>query len=98
MTRRLIVHPAAQLDIEKAASWYESRRTGLGEEFTAQLDQLFQRIAVVPFQFPALDHDVRRGLLHRFPYAIYFSINEATIAIIAVLHQHRNPDIWRQRK
>ncbi len=49
MTRRLSIRPAAQLDIEEAASWYESRRTGLGEEFTAQLDQIFQRIAAGPF-------------------------------------------------
>ena len=97
MTRRLSVRPAAQLDIEEVASWYESRRTGLGEEFTAQLDQLFQRIAAGPFQFPVVDQDVRRGLLHRFPYAVYFATGEATIAVIAVLHQHRHPDTWRQR-
>ncbi len=98
MTRRLIVRPAAQLDIEEAAFWYESRRPGLGGQFTDQLDQLFQRIAASPFQFPEVDEGVRRGLLHRFPYAVYFDTGETTIGVIAVLHQHRHPDTWRQRK
>jgi plasmid stabilization system protein ParE len=98
MTRRLIVRPAAQVDIEEAAFWYESRRPGLGGGFTDQLDQLFQRIAAGPFQFPEVGQGVRRGLLHRFPYAVYFDTSETIIAVIAVLHQHRHPDTWRQRK
>ena len=28
-----------------AASWYETRRDGLGEEFTAEIEQASQRIA-----------------------------------------------------
>ena len=97
MTRRLIVRPEAELDIEEATSWYESRWPSLGVRFTDQLGQLLQQIANNPFQFPEVEHGVRRGLLHRFPYAVYFATAEEIIAVLAVLHQHRHPDLWKQR-
>lgn len=97
MTRRLIVRPEAQRDIEEAAFRYEIQRLGLGVRFTDQLDQLLRRITDHPFQFPEIDEGVRRGLLHRFPYAVYFATGERTIAVVAVLHQHRHPESWKRR-
>ena len=42
-------------------------------------------------------YEVRRALLHKFPYSIYFVNEPEAIAIIAVLHQHRRPDMWKSR-
>lgn len=92
----VIVRPRAEADIREAALWYESRRPGLGSEFTLRLDALFERIAHGPLQFPEIGSAVRRALLRRFPYAIYFVI-AANPVVIAVLHQHRHPDTWKQR-
>ena len=98
MTKRiLIIRPEAQLDLWEAAQWYESHQPGLGEQFTDALGELIERIAGFPLQFPELDEGVRRALLHRFPYAVYFVVAEAAISVIAVLHQRRHPDTWKQR-
>ena len=40
---------------------------------------------------------VRRALTRQFPYAIYFSIEDDTILILAVLHTARDPAEWQQR-
>ena len=47
--------------------------------------------------FPIVEEDMRRALLHKFPYSIYFVNESEAIAIIAVLHQHRRSDTWKSR-
>jgi toxin ParE1/3/4 len=96
MSRRYLTRPEAQADLEEAAFWYEDQRPGLGEVFSAELFDLIQRIADAPLQFPSVGPTVRRGLLHRFPYAVYFLVEE-TVVIIAILHQRRNPATWKRR-
>jgi plasmid stabilization system protein ParE len=93
----LIVRPLAEADVRDAVFWYESRREGLGAEFALELDALYERIAENPQQFPEIAEGARRALLQRFPYAIYFLISEDAPIIVAVLHQHRRPDAWRER-
>jgi len=93
--RKLVTRLQAQLDVEEAASWHESRRSGLGLRFLAELDYVLKRVAAASFQFPAIHPEVRRALLHRFPYSVYFLAGDREVEVIAVLHQHRHPDTWR---
>ena len=92
----VIVRLAAETDIRDAALWYESRQPGLGSEFTLRIDALIERIAQYPLQFPEIESGVRRALLQRFPYAIYFVVATSPV-VIAVLHQRRHPDTWKPR-
>ena len=92
----VIVRPGAQADIRAVALWYESRRAGLGSEFILHFDTLVERIEQNPLQFPEIGSGVRRALLQRFPYAIYFVVVACPV-VIAVLHQHRHPDTWKGR-
>jgi hypothetical protein len=39
-----IIRPAAAAEIDEAYLWYESRRSGLGEEFLADVKQTLDRI------------------------------------------------------
>ena len=92
----VIVRRAARADVRDAALWYESQRPGLGSELTLQFDALVERIAQNPFQFPEMESGIRHALLRRFPYAVYFLVR-AWPVVIAVLHQHRRPDAWKER-
>ncbi len=98
MKRRTFVRPEAQADIREAATWYETREAGLGLRFVGEVRESLQRIADSPLRFPIIDQDVRRALLHRFPYSIYFVNEPEATAIIAVLHQHRRPASWKSRR
>ena len=95
--RKLVTRPQAQLDVEDAAIWYESRKPSLGLRFLDELDYVAERITVAPFQFPEIYANVRRGMLNRFPYSVYFLVSDDRVEIIAVLHQHRQPDTWKDR-
>lgn len=98
MKRRTFVRPEAQADIRKAARWYETREDGLGLRFVGEVRESLRRIADSPLRFPIVDKDVRRALLHKFPYSIYFVTEPEAAAIIAVLHQHRRPAAWKSRR
>ncbi len=98
MARRLVVQPQSDLDIQAATLWYEDQQSGLGVDFLNELERVFQRISENPQQFPQLEHTVRRALLHRFPYGVYFLVEAQDVKILAILHLHRAPDMWSSRK
>jgi len=97
MARRLVVQPQSDLDIQAAAVWYEDQRFGLGSRFLDELDLVFQRIKDNPQQFPCMEGDVHRALLRHFPYGVYFLAESEAINVLAVLHLHREPDMWKSR-
>jgi plasmid stabilization system protein ParE len=97
MTRGWIVRPLAQADIDAAITWYEQQQSGLGSRFLDVLDHVFKRIRDMPLQFPVISREVRRALVHTFPYAVYFREREQAVVILAVLHLRRDPRIWRRR-
>ena len=76
MTRRFIVRPLAEADLEDAARWYEDHRAGLSERFLSDVDRTIALIRERPFEFPAVSGYVRRALLHTFPYAVYFRTSD----------------------
>ena len=97
MSRRWIVRPLAESDIAQAASWYENQRTRVGLRFLDATGQLLDRLRVSPLQFPLISTDVRRALLHTFPYAVYFRVTEDAVVVLAVLHLRRDARVWRVR-
>lgn len=96
MNRRTFVRPEAQINIRDAAVWYEQRETGLGQRFMEEIRQSLKSISRLPLRFPVIENGVRRLLLRRFPYAIYFLWENDTAIVIAVLHQHRATETWRR--
>lgn len=93
----VVIRHRAEADLERARAWYARDDDRLGIAFVEEFDRTVQRISALPDQFPEVGREVRRALLHRFPYATYF-VRRAHIAIIvAVLHQHRRPGAWKVR-
>jgi len=97
MSRRLTLRIQAEVDIDEAVGWYETEHPGLGIEFIRSLNLLLERVQEQPFQFPVVEQDVRRGLVNRFPYAVFFTVNDDEVLVYAVLHLHRHPDTWKRR-
>lgn len=94
---RLLSDLAADNDIEAAFEWYESEQPGLGIEFLDEVKAAYTRILDGPFKYQHLRSGIRRALTRRFPYGIYFSIEEDLIVVIAVLDTARDPAEWQFR-
>ena len=95
---RLISEPPADLDVEAAFEWYENERPGLGLEFLDELRASYNRIADGPLKYQELRGGIRRALLRRFPYAVYFAIEGDIVVVVAVLHASRDPEEWQRRR
>ena len=97
MTPRLSFRSEAEADIEGAANWYESQQRGLGTEFTRAVRALLATIEREPLRYPVARDSVRRALLRRFPYAVYFAPEPEVTVVIACLHVRRDPETWHSR-
>ena len=97
MTRRWIVRPLAEADLDGAATRYEDQQSGLGSRFLDAVDHVSNRVRETPLQFPSVSVGIRRALLQTFPYAVYFRETEQAVVILAVLHLQRDPRVWRGR-
>jgi plasmid stabilization system protein ParE len=95
---RFIFHPEAEDEFDEAIDYYEQCETGLGEDFGFEVYAAIQNILSYPKSWPVLDGEVRRCLTNRFPYGIIYSIEPEGIFILAVMHLHRSPDYWKERR
>ena len=77
----------------------ESSEPGLGYQFAIEIVAAVERIKATPGMWPVLDDQVRRCLVHRFPYGVFYSVDEqkSERLILAVMHLHRQPGYWRER-
>jgi plasmid stabilization system protein ParE len=94
---RLVSTPEADSEVETAFDWYERELAGLGLEFLDELRRAYDQIVAGPFKYPKLRSNTRRTLLKRFPYAVYFAVDNEIIIVLAVFHTSRDPESWQRR-
>ena len=94
----LVVRDAAAADVRGAVRWYEAQAPGLGREFLRAVRAVLASIEREPLLYPLAQAELRRALLRRFPYAVYFTAEADAIAILACLHVRRDPAEWQGRR
>ena len=98
MLKTLILTPQAEKDFDDAYGWYESQDPGLGKEFARCVNVKITSLNRTPHQHQVVSNSkIRRALINRFPYSIYFIEQKDVISVFAILHQHRNPEAWKSR-
>lgn len=97
MTRRFFLRPRAENDIRSAFEWYESQRPGLGEEFLTAVRERLEAVRSFPESNPVIYRDVRRAVVSRFPYLIFYVVRPARVVVLAILHHARDPALWPRR-
>ena len=97
MSLELIIRPEAEAEMIDAFDWYEERVSGLGSEFLLAVDAAFRDMLHNPCQYPFVHKKIRRVLLRRFPYEVFFVTEANRVVVIAVFHAKRNPRRWQER-
>ena len=97
MSLELILEPPAIADLTDAISWYKQTRLGLEAEFRLCVEEVIERIHRYPEAYPILTRRLRRALLLRFPYGIFYLSEHCQIRVVAILHTSRDPREWRRR-
>jgi toxin ParE1/3/4 len=97
MSVPIVVRPEVEQDLRSAQDWYDARREGLGDEFSTQVSEMFDRLAQMPEMFALTWKDIRKCRLARFPYNVYYRSLIDRVEILAVMHASRHPRSWKSR-
>lgn len=97
MTFKLRFVPEIEQDITSGYTWYEAKSQGLGEEFLRIFYAYAIEITRNPLLYPRVHSSFRRCLLRRFPYAVYFTIEDDQIIMFGLFHCARDPRTMRDQ-
>jgi toxin ParE1/3/4 len=86
-------------DIDNAFIWYEQQLIGLGNDFFNCIDDSINYISINPYSNAVVKKNIRRHLINKFPYGIYYKINLklSLVQIIAVIHFKRSKNVLKKR-
>ena len=94
---RVRFRPQARAEIREARGWYESRVPGLGRAFISEVDTTISFLRLHPQMYAAVsdDEQVRRALLHRFPYSLVYEIvTPHEIVVLSCRHVRQDEMNW----
>ena len=97
MKYKLIIRPEAEEDLAEAFIWYEERRKGLGYDFLLQINIALRFLERNPLAFPEKYKGVRRCLIKRFPYMIFYLVEGQMVNILGVIYAGRDPKWVKKR-
>ncbi len=84
-------HPEALQEYLDGVSYYAQISPHLAEAFILDAEGAIERILTHPRAWPVPEDDVRRCLLKRFPFAIYYCIEDARRVAWRVQNRGRVP-------
>lgn len=91
MSYEVQIRRAAELDVAEAELWYETQRSGLGTEFHSEVSQVIDRLAETPLIYQVVYRDIRRAIVHRFPYLIWYRVLDEVVVVLACTHGRQDP-------
>lgn len=89
--------PPAEEEMTEASVFYQGASAGLGADFLNDVQRVVDTLRVHPALGTPVGQDLRRALLHRFPFSLIYSVEVDEILVVAVAHQKRRPGYWRDR-
>jgi len=70
MTLPIVFRRPARVEFDEAHAWFEQRQAGLGERFSGRVQEVLDRIAVLPKLHQCIFQDVRRAVVRDFSYVV----------------------------
>lgn len=97
MTRPLVLSILTEDDLAEAIDWYTRIRPGLGDDLVLCVEDALDRILQHPEAFPAVMPDLRRTLVRRFPYGVFYRVRQDRIEVEALFPLRADPSrLWER--
>lgn len=88
----------AAAELEDAKEYYNLKQSGLGDRFKQDAKEVVGRISHSPKLYPIIKDDIRKSVLHRFPYTVFYACFADEILILSVASHYREPFYWALRQ
>ncbi len=70
---------------------------GLGVDFVTRVQRVFDRISANALMHATVFADIRKAVVTRFPYCVFYRAHTDRLEVLAVFHSKRDPAIWQGR-
>ena len=97
MTLPVAFLSGADADLQTVFNQFEDYREGFGVEFMAAVEAHLTRLSTFPELAPIYLRSVRRQVMHRFPYGIFYAPQPTRIIVIAILDLRQDGEQIRRR-
>lgn len=91
-SHRLVFHPQVAADLDTITSHYREFDPALPQRFRQRLIASLAGLADYPLAHAEIVPGFRRIALKRFPYMAIYRVVGDVVQVVAVLHQHRDPE------
>jgi len=89
---RLRIHPAADREATAATAWYADGSGEAAVDFVAAVSAGLRSIREQPAAWPRWEgSEVRHKVLRRFPYSIFYFVEDHAVMVVAIAHHKRRP-------
>ncbi len=92
------IRSEAEADLNEAYNWYERQREGLGADFMLCFEESLQKVRRNPEIYPRARKTMRRAWIRRFPYGLFFVVEENVVVVLGIFHSSRDPRHWGSRQ
>ncbi|MGO9776122.1 MAG: type II toxin-antitoxin system RelE/ParE family toxin [Terracidiphilus sp.] len=85
----------ALADVGRIRNWYQKIDPVLEDRFVRSLNEGLDRIEAHPFGYQVVYRNTRRISLDKFPYSVYYLVQDERVIVLAVIHHKHNPELAR---
>lgn len=87
----------AEIDLDESYQCYSEKSLKVAYSFYKQINLSLNDIKQHPGFFPIVYKNVRKYIIKKFPFVIYYQLIDSVIRVIALFHTSRDPEIWNDR-
>ena len=88
---------SAMEEVAEAIQHYNNVSPSVSDSFLSDLDRVIGHLRVFPKSGVSILRGFRSFPLHRYPFSLIYKVEREEIVIVALAHQSRRPDYWRDR-
>ena len=82
---------AASAEVEAAISRYAQPEINQASAFVKDLERTEAHLRALPALYQKIEGEIRRAVLRRFPYPLFYVIEREEVIVLACMHQHQKP-------
>jgi len=81
----------ARIESAEAYEWYAQPTIKMGAEYLNDIERTESFLKSNPLIYAKVEGNIRRAVLKRFPYSLFYTVEENTVTVLSCFHQNREP-------